>query len=66
MQPCFPKVRRWRGEASWNLLHESGLREVVIEISNVKWVSAEETSFTTEEEGVMVSSYHSVFLLFRS
>jgi hypothetical protein len=27
MQPCLQEVRGWRGEASWHLLKESGLRE---------------------------------------
>jgi hypothetical protein len=49
MQPCLQEVRRWRGEDSWNLLHESGLREVVFKISNAKWASEEETRFTVEE-----------------
>ena len=54
MQPCLQEVRGWRGEASWNLLHESGLREVVIKISNAKWASAEEARFAVEEAGLAV------------
>jgi hypothetical protein len=52
MQPCLQEVRGWRGEASWHLLKESGLREVVIRISNTKWASAEEARNAAEEAGL--------------
>jgi hypothetical protein len=52
MQPCLQEVRGWRGEASWHLLKESGLREVVIRISNTKWASAEEARNAVEEVGL--------------
>ena len=38
MQPCLQEAKSWRGEASWHLLKEFGLREVVIKISNTKKV----------------------------
>ena len=52
MQPCLQAVRGWRGEASWHLFEESGLREVVIKISNTKWASAEEARLAVEEAGL--------------
>ena len=52
MQPCLQEVRGWKGEASWHLLKASGLREVVIQISNTKWASAEEARISVEEAGL--------------
>ncbi len=52
MQPYLQEVRGWRGEASWRLVAESGWWEVVIKISNPKWVSTEEARRTVEEEGL--------------
>jgi hypothetical protein len=52
MQPCLQEVRGWRGEASWHLLKESGLREVDIRISNTKWASTEEARNAVEEVGL--------------
>ncbi len=49
MQPCLQEVRGWRGEASWHLLKEAGLREVVIKISNTKWASEEEARTSVEK-----------------
>jgi hypothetical protein len=49
MQPCLQEIRGWKGEASWYLLIKSGLREVVVQISNTKWSSAEETRTVVEE-----------------
>jgi hypothetical protein len=52
MQPCLQEVRGWRGEVSWRLLIEAGLREVVIRISNTKWASAEEARIAVEKTGL--------------
>ena len=49
MQSCLQEARSWKGEASWHLLKESGLREVVIKISNTKWTSVEEARHAVEE-----------------
>jgi hypothetical protein len=40
MQPCLQETSlgSWGGKTSWYLLEESGLREMVIKISNVKAV----------------------------
>ena len=52
MQPCLQEVRGWKGEVSWHLLTNSGLREVVVQISNTKWASADEARTAVEEVGL--------------